>query len=433
MGRAAAARAQRFAWPRVAAEVMAAYEDAIATPAPQGAAQRAAVRIGARSADLKPRVAPQRLPSLEPPLLGSARPAVVFARRAALACVSLGGLLLAVLALQKIGIGSVAKALVGSSPWWVLVGLGAMCTAMALRGLSWNAILRAALPKDRIHLADVMHATFIGVLMSATLPARLGEPSRALVVARRTGRPRENLPVVLGTVVSQTLLNIVALIILGAIMFSSVNLFSGHQDALAFAAIVPLALLLTVLLAPAILRAGAQSRFTRLRNFIIRAREALMRVRSGLTVFKNPRLGAIATVSQLGAWAFQCLSCYTLLIALGLDHKTGIGAAAAVLFAVNITAVLPATPANVGVFQAACAAVLHAGWHVGYVDGVAYGVILQAVEVSTAILMGMPALLREGLSWREIRLRALHSAPVKLPARPAVTVRRRSETAEEGA
>ena len=68
--------------------------------------------------------------------------------------------------------------------------------------------------------------------MSSTLPARLGEPSRALVVARRTGRPRENLPVVLGTLVSQTLLNIVALAILGAIMFSSVDLFNGHQNAL---------------------------------------------------------------------------------------------------------------------------------------------------------------------------------------------------------
>ncbi len=45
------------------------------------------------------------------------------------------------------------------------------------------------------------------------------------------------------------------------------------------------------------------------------------------------------------------------------------GAAAAVLFAVNITAVLPATPANLGVFQAACAAVLHAGWHVGWAPG----------------------------------------------------------------
>ena len=76
---------------------------------------------------------------------------------------------------------------------------------------------------------------------------------------------------------------------------------------------------------------------------------------------------------------------------------------------------LPATPANLGVFQAACAAVLHAGWHVGFGTGVAYGVILQAVEVSTAILMGAPALLKEGMSWREVRLRAMHAAPVKLP------------------
>ena len=113
------------------------------------------------------------------------------------------------------------------------------------------------------------------------------------------------------------------------------------------------------------------------------------------------------------------LSCYLLLDALGLANRTGFGAAAAVLFAVNVTAVLPATPANLGVFQAACAAVLHTGWHVGYGTGVAYGVILQAVEVTTAIMMGMPALLKEGMSWREVRLRAMHAAPVKLPARPS--------------
>jgi phosphatidylinositol alpha-mannosyltransferase len=430
MGEAAAERALRFAWPHVAAEVLTAYEDAIATPAPAGAVQRAAVRIGARPADLKPHVRPHRLPSPEPPLPCAARPHVRFVRRAALAAVSIGGLLLAVLALQKIGIGSVTNALIGSSPWWVLVGLATMCGAMVLRGFSWNAILRAALPDDRVRLADVMQGTFIGVLMSATLPARLGEPSRALVIARRIGRPRESLPVVLGTVVSQTLLNIVALIILGAVMFSSVNFFAGHQSALLFATIAPAALLIAVLLAPALLRSGAVSRSSRIGTFIVRAREALIRVRSGLIVFRNPKLGAIATVSQLAAWAFQAVSCYTLLIALGLDHQAGIGAAAAVLFAVNITAVLPATPANVGVFQAACAWVLHAGWHISYVDGVAYGVILQAVEVSTALLMGMPALLREGLSWREVRLRAMNTAPVKLPALPAT---RRREAIEEHA
>jgi phosphatidyl-myo-inositol alpha-mannosyltransferase len=422
MARAAALGAERFAWPRVAAQVMEAYEDAIAVPEPATKVQRAAVRAGARAADLKPRVPAQRLASLEPPLTGPQRhsKALGVARRVGLTTVSIGGAVLAFLALQKIGLTNIASALITASPTLVLLGLAIMCSAMVLRAVSWHAILKAALPRSRVRMSDAAQGTFIGVLMSSTLPARLGEPSRALVVARRTGKPRENLPIVLGTVVSQTLLNIVALIVLGAIMFSSVNFFNGHQNALVVAAIAPLALLIVVLLMPVVLRGtGSKSRSSRLHALAAQVRGAMARVRAGLIVFRRPRLGATATVAQLGAWALQCLSCWVLLVALGLDKHAGVGAAAAVLFAVNITAVLPATPANLGVFQAACATVLHTGWHIGYGDGVAFGVILQAVEVTTAILMGMPALLKEGMSWREVKLRAMHTTPVKLPARPS--------------
>jgi phosphatidylinositol alpha-mannosyltransferase len=321
---------------------------------------------------------------------------------------------------------TIAAALINSSPTFVLLGLAIMCGAMVLRAFSWHAILRAALPRARVRLSDAMQGTFIGVLMSSTLPARLGEPSRALVVARRTGRPRDHLPVVLGTLVSQTLLNLVALAVLGSVMFSSVDFFNGHQDALVVAAIAPAVLLITLLLAPVLLRHGSlTARFGRLHSALAQARRALTRVRAGLTVFRRPRLGSIAALAQLAAWGLQWLSCYVLLVALGLSHQAGIAAAAAVLFAVNVTAVLPATPANLGVFQAACAAVLHTGWHVDYGSGVAYGVILQAVEVTTAIMMGMPALLKEGMSWREVRMRAMHAAPVKLPARPPRTATRR--------
>jgi phosphatidyl-myo-inositol alpha-mannosyltransferase len=433
MARAAALGAQRFAWSHVAEQVMEAYEEAVATPAPARTAERVAVAVGARAADLKPHVPARRLPSLEPKLAGPQRhnKALATARRLGLAAFSLGGAVLAVMALQKIGLANIARALITASPTLILLGLVVMCSAMIMRAFSWHAILRAALPNARVRLSDAAQGTFIGVLMSATLPARLGEPSRALVVARRTGRPRENLPIVLGTVVSQTLLNIVALIALGAIMFSSVNFFNGHQNALLAAAIAPVALLIVVLLAPVLLRdTGLGSRSTRAHAMAAQIRGALARVRAGLIVFRRPRLGAIATVAQLSAWALQCLSCWILLVALGLDKHAGIGAAAAVLFAVNITAVLPATPANLGVFQAACAAVLHTGWHVGYGDGVAYGVILQAVEVATAIIMGMPALLKEGMSWREVRLRAMHTAPVKLPARPSSRAARGSAAAD---
>ncbi len=433
MGAAAAERAQRFAWPTVADEVLDVYADALATPAPNGARQRLGVRVGAIPADLLPSVPASRVPSLEPaPAGGARRRALGIARRAAVGVAAVGGLGLAALGLERVGVDRVAQSLIDSSPAWVLLGLALMCAAMALRAVSWHAILQAALPRTPVRLLDALQGTFIGVLMSATLPARLGEPSRALIVARRTGRPRENLPAVVGTLVSQTMLNLVALLVLGVVMFNSIGLFHGHSDALIAISVAPLALLVLVLLAPAILSRGPASRFTRLQGLLTQARAALLQVRSGLSVFRRPRLGAEATAAQLGAWALQWLSCYVLLVALGLDAKAGVGAAAAVLFAVNVTAVLPATPSNLGVFQAACVAVLHGGFGVATADALAYGIVLQAVEIATAIVMGTPALVKEGLSWRDVRMRALHTAPVELAARsvPRPSHRRTGAPAE---
>jgi phosphatidyl-myo-inositol alpha-mannosyltransferase len=423
MARAAAEHAPRYAWPHVAAEVLSAYEDAIAAAAaaPQRGLDRVAVRSGLRSADGLPRAkADRHLPSLEPvsPEPQSSRRKL--ARRAGLGLASLAGAGLALLALQRIGMDRIGTSLLKATPWWVLIGLALMCSSMILRGLSWHAILRAALPGVEVKRSDALQGTFIGVLMSATLPARLGEPSRALIVARRLGRARDRLPVVLGSIVSQTLLNILALVVLGIVMFSSVDYFHGHHGALVAFTVAPIAILLAVIAAPALLRSGVPSRSRRVQAFVRQARSAMADVRAGLRVFRDPKLGAQAAVLQLTAWGVQWVSCYVLLVALGLDSQAGMGAAAAVLFVVNVTAVLPATPSNLGVFQAACVAVLTGAYHVSSADALGYGIILQAVEIATAVIMGTPALLKEGLSWRDVRLRALHAAPVQLSPRRAV-------------
>jgi phosphatidylinositol alpha-mannosyltransferase len=378
------------------------------------------VRAGALPADGGNRAPARRLATLEPAPAGATRSGVKLARRAAVVTASLVAAGGSLLALERIGLPSVGRALVHSSPTWVVVGLALMCASMFLRAASWHAILKAALPNSHPRFADAMQGTTIGVLMSATLPARLGEPSRALIVARRLGRPRESLPVVLGTLVSQTLLNVVALVILGAVMFSTIGLFRGHQQALLWYALAPFVVLCAVLVAPALLRRGTgQKRSARLARWIGEARGALALVRSGLTVYRRPRLGLTAAAAQLGAWAVQLGSCYVLLVALDLDTwHTDLGTAAAILFAVNVTAVLPLTPSNLGVFQAACVAVLSYAYGVPAAQALGYGIILQAVEIATAVVMGAPALVKEGLSWREVRLRALHTSPVSLSAPP---------------
>jgi phosphatidylinositol alpha-mannosyltransferase len=424
MALAARERAERFSWARVAEEVVDVYEQAIAVGRPATKLARAAVRCGLASADLRPPVRARRLPSLEPAPPVRHRALRVLSR-VALLVTSLAGIALAYLALQKIGVTNVAASLVASSPGLVAAGVGVMCASMFVRGIAWHAILKAAPTWRAARRRDALQGTFIGVLMSATLPARLGEPSRALIVARRVGRARETLPVVLGTMVSQTLLNLLALAILGAVMFSSVSFAGKHTDALLAVGLAPLVLLAALLLAPVLVPPAAVSRSRRLGRLLSNLRAALVRVRAGLRVFRNPRQAASATVLQLSAWGLQWLSCWLLLMALGLGGKVGFGAAAAVLFAVNVTAVIPATPANVGVFQAACVAVLAGAYHVPTADALAYGIVLQAVEVATAVIMGTPALVNEGLSWKDVRLRTMHAAPVKLPPLPR-TARRAS-------
>ncbi len=434
MAVAARERAERFAWPHVAAEVLDCYEQAraIASPAagrPRTRIGRAALRHGFVPADRLPRIPAERLPSLRagarrPDGLPPGRRGPRALRRVALLASCLGGLALALLALRQIGVGRVAASLLASKPGLLAAGLGLMCASMFARAISWHAILVAAPTWRRAKRRDAMQGTFIGVLMSATLPARLGEPSRALIVARRLGRARETLPVVLGTMVSQTLLNLLALSLLGIAMFSSVDLLDGHHGALIAVALGPLAVLVAVLLGPLLVPPAAASRSARLQALTLALRRSLARLRDGLRVFHHPRQAAVATGVQLGAWGLQWMSCWLLLMALGLNDRAGVAGAAAVLFAVNATAVIPATPANVGVFQAACVVVLVGAYHVSTPDALAYGIVLQAVEVAAALIMGLPALVNEGLSWREVRLRTMHAAPVKLPPLPAPAVGR---------
>jgi phosphatidylinositol alpha-mannosyltransferase len=416
MGKAGRSSAERYAWPHIAEEVTEVYERA-AEPVPEAlmGAETFARRSGVVRLDGGPRVPPKRLPSLEPtPLDGRSRGRRV-ARKAGVAIAGVLGLLLTALAARRIGVDQVASSIIDSDVKWVLIACALMVAAMFARAASWVAIVRAALPTSQVRRRDVTSATMIGVLMSATLPARLGEPARAMVLSRHIGRMRQTFPVLIGTLVSQTALNILALVLLGGIIVSTTDLFQESTQKLFLVSTAPLLVLLAVLMAPSLVKVNGQGRIAR---GIKAVRGAVQQARKGLTVFRDPRKGSFAAGAQLFAWFLQLASCWALFAALGLDHQVAIGAAAACLFAVNVTAVVPATPSNIGIFQLAIISVLTKGFGVPAADALAYGVILQAVEIATAVALGVPALVREGVSWSDMRMRAMAAAPVRLSERP---------------
>jgi phosphatidylinositol alpha-mannosyltransferase len=327
----------------------------------------------------------------------------------ALTATTVGG----IVGVHRIGVRPIVDGVAASNPGWVLLALSLMCLAMAARAVSWRAILSAALPEMRVRLSPVLRATSIGVLVSATVPARAGEPARALVMARNLGGGRARtgvLALVLGTIIAQTILNVAALLALGALTVATSTVDIGFRSLGGLGA-AALAVALLVAVATARIAPRLRGRLAR------RVGAAFESLRAGLVVFESWRRAPEAIITLLAAWALQLLACYALLAALGLEHRAGLGAAAAVLFAVNVTAAIPVTPSNLGVFQAACIAVLAGAYGLRSADALAYGIVLQALEMATAVAMGAPALLREGLGWRDVR----RAAPT--PAAAAVALR----------
>lgn len=318
----------------------------------------------------------------------------------ALLTLLLGGVV--VYALSRLDLRHVGHALITATPGWIVLALALMGLSLVMRSVSWLQALRAALPDTAIGWVGVARATMIGVMASAVFPGRIGEPTRIVVLSRRlAGSRRRLLPIVTGTVFSQTLINLLALALLASVTFGSIPVHGSFAAILAVAAI-PLTLCALVLLGPRLLRLAGRAPSPRIRLAAATAARLLALARRGLVVFVTPRHGIASVIAQLCAWALQWFACYAVLLALGLHAHPPLVAAAAVLLAVNVSAILPATPSNVGVFQAACLVVL-AAYGVGAGQALAYGIVLQAVEVVTALALGVPALLGEGLTWRDIR------------------------------
>ena len=133
----------------------------------------------------------------------------------------------------------------------------------------------------------------------------------------------------------------------------------------------------------------------------------------------SPAAGSLASAAQLGAWAIQLAACWALLAALGSrrpgrDRRRRRGPLRRQRHRRRSRHAVehrrlpvrrhqrPHTPAGGS----------------AHADALAYGVILQAVEIATAVALGLPSLVREGLTWSDLRVQALSASPVRLQPKP---------------
>ena len=129
-------------------------------------------------------------------------------------------------------------------------------------------------------------------------------------------------------------------------------------------------------------------------------RHLLSMARQGLAVLKEPVPLAGAILLQCLGWLLQLLAVYVTMQAFGIDAP--LPAAGLVLVLMNVATIVPLWPGNVGLVQAAVALPLR-NYGVPYSTGFAYGLALQAIEIACGVLLGLLALMREGISFAMLR------------------------------
>jgi uncharacterized membrane protein YbhN (UPF0104 family) len=145
-----------------------------------------------------------------------------------------------------------------------------------------------------------------------------------------------------------------------------------------------------------------------------RFRRLTMMSREGLGILRAPFPAATATLYQALAWFSQLLAMFATLRAFGVALP--LSAAALLLALVNLAILFPLWPGNVGLLQATVALPL-AAYAVDYGHGIAFGVGMQAIEVSVGVSLGLFFLAREGLSVASLK-RLPDAGEPGLSARP---------------
>ena len=234
----------------------------------------------------------------------------------------------------------------------------------------------------------------IGLLGNAVLPARAGELARVAVLRRHLPHGKGTSATLLGTVFAHRLFDLFPVAILVVWV-----LLDGEDPALGRDE-------------PHHLRARRRSRCWRwgcsrpgpARGASTTGWAAcgalLLMARQGLAVLRRP-------VPALGAIFFQCLGWLTQLLAVwavmeAFNLDLPLPAAGLVLVLMNVAIIFPLWPGNVGLLQAAVALPL-GQYGVAYATGFAYALVLQAVEMSVGVGVGLVFLAREGLSLASLK------------------------------
>ena len=275
---------------------------------------------------------------------------------------------------------------------WILAAIGLNLLSVVARALAWRTVVNEALREHSPPFGRIFSAFGIGLLANAVLPARTGELARVAVLTRRLPRGRGYTATLLGTVFTHRLFDVIPAMLLVVYVLLTAKIPHWALTSIAIAAAIG-GILLVLALITARLRKPVVDELSRLRRLLAMARQ-------GLDVLRSPWPAIGAILLQCAGWLLQLFAVYVSMRA--FDIHASLAAAGLVLLLMNVATIFPLWPGNIGLLQAAVALPL-VRYGVPYSTGFAYGLVLQVMEMSVGVGVGLIFLAREGLSFATLR------------------------------
>jgi len=276
---------------------------------------------------------------------------------------------------------------------WIAFALGLNLASVLARSLAWRLTIDQALDPPRPRFDRVFAGFSIGLLANAVLPGRIGELARVAVLRRHLPHGRGTSGALVGTVFAHRLFDLFPALLLVAYVLSTAKIPGWAVTSLVLVSAIGVLLFTAAVI-------GARRRHRPALESARPVRRLLAMARQGLSVLRSPLPALGAILLQCSGWLLQLLAVYVAMRAFGVHAP--LPAAGLVLLLMNVATIFPLWPGNVGLLQAAVALPL-VQYGVAYSTGFAYAIVLQAVEMSVGVGVGLLFLAREGLTFASLR------------------------------
>jgi len=280
---------------------------------------------------------------------------------------------------------------------WVVVAILLNLLSVVFRAFAWRTVITQAMPPPHPRFQLVFSAFSVGLFANAVLPGRIGELARVAVLTRKMrlqGHANGTWAALVGTVFAHRLFDLVPTVGLILYVLATAKIPHWAATSLVIVAGIGIGLLAAATMSA---RRGHRASFEGTRTL----RRLLEMARQGLSVLKAPAPAAGAILLQCLGWTLQLLAVYVSMRA--FDIHAPLPAAGLVLLLMNVATIFPLWPGNIGLLQAAVALPL-VQYGVPYSTGFAYGLVLQVIEMSVGVGVGLIFLAREGMSFASLRV-----------------------------